>query len=192
MMIVNWTVFVEGESARAFLRCFLERISVANIETVRIDGGVSKLQEMEPTIRRRHDSGNRIAILPDADRNPSERRIQFQKQRDSLQLPISDDDCFLLPNDTDSGDLETLLEQISVAQHRVIYDCFQQYEGCLQNESDLYHVPNSKARIFAYCEALNIETHASRRDYGDAVFWNLSAPELDPLKRFLLGLHAKR
>ena len=191
MISANWTVFVEGESDRVFLKHLFGHISVDNIDTVKIKGGVSHLPIVEPTIRRRHDRGDRIAILLDADRKPSKRRIEFQRQRDSLQLPISDDDCFLLPNDADAGNLETLLEQVAVVQHRVIYDCFRRYEDCIQSESDLYRLPNSKARIFAYCEALDIETHAHKRDYGDPAYWNMSAPELDPLKGFLLGLHAK-
>ena len=105
-----------------------------------------------------------------------------------LRLPIKNDDCFLIPNDSEPGDLETLLERIAVSGHRVVYECFQQYEDCLQSKSESYHLPNSKARIFAYCEALDIETNANRRDYGDSSYWNLSAPVLNPLKDFLLRL----
>ena len=80
------------------------------------------------------------------------------------------------------------MEKIAVSVHRVVYECFQQYEDCLLNTSESYHLPNSKARIFAYCEALNIETHANRRNYGDSAYWNLNAPVLNPLKDFLFKL----
>lgn len=188
----SWTIFVEGKSDSRFLLCLLEHYSINNIEIERLGGGASRLPTLAPTIRRRHDGGHRIAVLLDADHKPERTRLQFQQQRDSLQLPISDDDLFLLPNDVDQGDLETLLEQISVAQYRGIYDCFDRYENCLLDESELFHLPNSKARIFAYCETLNIETHANKRDYGDSGHWDLAAPALVPLKKFLLGLHAKR
>ena len=48
--------------------------------------------------------------------------------------------------------------------------------------------PVAKGRIYAYCEALGIETHAARRDYSDPSCWDLGTPALEPLKQFLVGL----
>lgn len=51
-----------------------------------------------------------------------------------------------------------------------------------------YRPTAPKGRIYAYCEALGIETNASKRDYANASHWNLDARELEPLKRFLTSL----
>ena len=40
----------------------------------------------------------------------------------------------------------------------------------------------------AYCEALGLETRASRRKYVNSSYWNLDAPDLEPLKTFLRAL----
>ena len=93
-----------------------------------------------------------------------------------------------MPNDQDSGDLETLLEWISVAEHRIVYDCFEEYESCLQKQNKSYLIPNRKAKVYAYCEALDIETNESRRDYCDPQHWDLNAPAIVPLKQFLATL----
>ena len=45
-----------------------------------------------------------------------------------------------------------------------------------------------KARIYAYCEALGVETNAKKRDYRDSAYWNLDTPALEPLRAFLRGL----
>ena len=110
-----------------------------------------------------------------------------------MKLPIAAEYCFLMPNDQDSGDLETLLERISVAEHRTLHDCFEEYERCLQtrNEYRSYRIPNNKVRkatIYAYCEALDIETNEIKRDYCDPQHWDLNAPAIVPLKQFLATL----
>ena len=192
-MSAIWDVFVEGPSDEVFLQCLLKHLGMSHVHTRVIDGEVSHLHKVKNEILRSHDSGNRIAIVLDADLNPKSRRVDFQKTRDKLSLPIDDNYCFMLPNNHDAGDLETLLERISVAEHRTLHDCFEEYERCLQtrNESRLYRIPNNKvrkAKIYAYCEALDIETNESKRNYCDPQHWDLNAPAIVPLKQFLATL----
>ena len=66
MMVADWVVFVEGSDDEHFIRCLLQRISVANVDTARIGGGVSKLPSVAPQIQRRRDAGARIAVVLDA------------------------------------------------------------------------------------------------------------------------------
>jgi hypothetical protein len=187
-MYAKWTLFVEGDSDQAFLKCFLEHLGIVNIDIDVIGGGVSKLPTVAPIIQRGHDAGNRIGVILDANSEPNRRRHEFQQSRNRLQLPVADDCCFLLPNNSAPGCLETLLEQIAVSAHRVIYECFQEYEACLLSRNRSYRLPNPKARIYAYCEALDLETHEKRRDYGDSLHWDLSNASLNPLKEFLSTL----
>lgn len=184
----TWTLFVEGDSDRVFLSCVLEHLDIVDIDLRVIGGGVSKLPRTAPLIMSRHDAGSRIAIVLDADSRPIKRRQEFQQSRDQLELPIEDECCFLLPNNNASGCLETLLEQIAVSDHGVIYECFREYEACLRSRNTSYVLPNPKARIYAYCEALDIETHEKRRDYRDSLHWDLNSASLNPLKRFLHSL----
>lgn len=187
-MCTKWTLFVEGDSDKVFLSYLLEHLRAADIEIGVIGGGVSKLATAAPVIQMRYDAGSRIGVILDANSKPRRRRHEFQQQRDELRLPIADDCCFLLPNNNAPGCLETLLEQIAVSDHRVIYQCFQEYEACLLSRNRSYRLPNPKARIYAYCEALDIETHEERRDYADSLHWDLNSVALKPLKEFLSNL----
>ena len=188
MMVADWVVFVEGHDDEHFIRCLLKYMSVANVDTDRIGGGVSKLPSVAPQIQRRRDAGACIAVVLDSNSDFSKRRDEFQRCKDQLELPV--DRFFLLPNDSDSGRLETLLEQMAVSDHRIVYDCLKKYEDCLLSNGK-YQLPNPKGRIYAYCEALKIETRASERNYGDPSYWDLNTPALEPLKRFLRDLQAE-
>ena len=189
-MSSEWTLFVEGGDDRAFLDSLLDHLCIYNVRTEKMGGGVSKLPLIKPNISRARDRGNQIAVVLDADRDAAARRNSLFDVIRRNDLPV--ERCFLLPDNKNDGCLETLLEQIALSDHRYIYDCFDAYENCIDRSEHPYSLPNKKARIYAYCEALNIETNGSRRRYDDPSHWNLEVPDLDPLKRFLLGLQSVR
>ncbi len=185
-MSTCWTLYVEGRDDQRFFECLMRHWKITSVETDIIGGGVSHIHKIEQNIRRRIDDGNKIAVILDADANFTNRYDEFQKTTSELTLPI--DRFFLLPNNNNPGCLETLLEQICVSDHRVIYDCLNQYEDCIQTKEAMYEPPSLKGRVYAYCEALGIETHANKRNYTDNCYWNLDSPELQSLKSFLLEL----
>ena len=184
-MADSWVVFVEGKSDKAFVCCLLQFLGIGNVEVQRIEGGVHHLKHVVGLIQKHHDAGNRIAILLDADSDLQNRRKELEKEKQRLNLPIERE--FFLPDDKQSGCLETLLERMAVSGHRAIYDCFDSYEDCLRDLSTTYETPNLKARIYAYCQVINAETGPDKK-YDDPAHWDLDAPNLDPLKQFLRGL----
>ena len=186
--MMEWKIFVEGPCDKKFLSSLLYHLNLSEVEIVPLGGGVSSLKRVAPLMREIRASGQLISVVLDADTDFGVRRAEYEDVRVRCDLPV--DRLFLLPNHQDAGCLETLLEQISVSEHRVVYDCFRQYEDCLRRRSSSYVLPNQKARIYAYCEALDIETNASRRDHGDSSHWNLDAGALRPLKKFLRDLCA--
>ena len=176
-------VFVEGATDRAFVRYLLRHIHLPNVEVEEIGGGVSKLRRVRYRIETHRRQKRRVVAILDADSNPEQRREEYR--RETMQHDLRLDDLFLLPDDTRCGALETLLEEIAHPCHRAIHRCFSGYLKCLQQAEHGYIAPKPKARIYAYCEALGIETHGKKRDYGDTKYWDLDAPALDPLKAFL-------
>ena len=76
-----WTVFVEGKSDKAFVRCLLQFLDISNVEVQRIGGGIDKLKEVAKLMQQHHDAGNRIAIILDADSDPQKRRKEFEKKK---------------------------------------------------------------------------------------------------------------
>lgn len=63
-----------------------------------------------------------------------------------------------------------------------------QHGTCLQRHDQSYRSPEPKGRVYAYCEALSIKTNPSKRRYDGSPHWDLDAPVLEPLKRFLASL----
>lgn len=185
-MAIEGIVFCEGKSDRTFLDCVTHRMKIENLEMIPIEGGVSHLHMVAPQIRRRHDEGRRVAVILDANSDPVDRQETLDDALAQLELTVFD--TFLLPNNRDPGRLEDVLEGLAVEDHRAIYDCLASYEKCLMDSAPEYHPPHAKGKIYAYCEALGIETRDRERDYTDNRYWNLEAAELEPLKQFLQRL----
>lgn len=176
-------IFVEGAADRAFVHCLLRHIDLPNAVVETIGGGVSKLPRVRFLVESHRGQERRVAAILDADSDPERRREEYR--RVTTQHDLRMDDLFLLPDNARPGALETLLEDIAHPRHRTIHRCFSGYLKCLQQAERGYIVPEPKARIYAYCEALGIETRGEKRDYGDAERWSLDAPALEPLKAFL-------
>ncbi len=183
---ISWTVFVEGKDDKRFLKCFLRHIELSGVQVERIGGGVSYLCHASPQIRKAHDSGQRIAVILDANSDSVTRREQFNCVKEKNDLPV--ERLFLVPNDKEPGHLETLLEAVAVSGHRAIYGCLDAYEKCLTAHCESYLGPQPKGRIYAYCEANGIEPREVKRCYDDTLYWNLDSPDLEPLRNFLESL----
>lgn len=125
-------------------------------------------------------------LILDADDN-------FAKRREDIitTTSLSLDVLFLWPNNASSGDLETLLEQITHPDHQAILSCWDSYEACLRAiPSKNYAIPTRKSKIYAYLELLLGKTEKKKereRDYTNADHWNLDPqhPSLNPLHTFL-------
>ena len=143
---MSWALFVEGDWDEVFVRWLLEFLAedefpaVEDIQVRAIGGGVSKLRHAANEIHKSHDEGRRVALLLDADTDVERTRDQLEREIGRLGLPI--ERSFLLPDNAGGGDLETLLEQMAPAAHRVVYTCFDQYEECLSTPVRDYTTPN--------------------------------------------------
>ena len=182
---MNWALFVEGKSDHALVRWLLRRMGIDNVRVAEIGGGVSKLKHVANEMLKSRNSGERVALLLDANSNVQRRRDELATEIERWNLPI--EKSFLLPNDPAEGDLETLLEQMAPAEHREVYGCLDAYETCLCRLDPEYKIPNRKARVYAYCEAVGAAT-GSNKNYDDATHWNPAAPGLERLRRFLRDL----
>lgn len=182
-MSAKFALFVEGINEYHLLSVLLRHLNLPEFAIEKIDGGVSKLHSAQPRMNRRRDEGKRIAIILDADHDAQATLGKFKAEKKRLNLPV--DQVFLVPDNRNPGCIETLLEAIAPERHRQIHECFTQYRKCLKKISPEYDLPNSKDRIYAYCEAIRNEPKEKDRDFSNADHWNLDAPDLDPLKAFL-------
>lgn len=182
---MSWALFVEGDYDEVFVRWLLGTLDIEDVQLNRINGGVSKLHSVQNEILKSHDAGRHVALLLDADTNPDSTREQLRREVVRLNLPV--ERSFLLPDDVTPGNLETLLEQMAPAAHRVVYTCFDQYEECLSTPGRDYTTPNRKARVYAYCDAVGAETGPDK-NYADAMHWDPAIPGLEALRDFLRDL----
>ena len=183
-MAWSTTVFVEGASDQHFINCLLKDIGLDDsVETAIIGGSVNELKNVLPQIMRKIDAGRGIAIIVDANSDPVSRRDELIKEL--ARLGVQDKGTFMLPNNHMEGCLEVLLEQVAGAEHRVVFSCFDNYKECLERHNGSYELPNDKAKIYAYCEAVRTEPKPKERKYCDPDFWDLGAVVLEPLKDFL-------
>ena len=191
-MTMQCVIFVEGCNDKLFIESLLNHIGAPNFRVMAIGGGVSKLYTVAPQIQEIYAEGASIGIVLDADDCADASRAEFESMAQRLKtqrldLHIPADRLFLVPDGKSGGNLETLLEMIAPTQHKDIHMCFSKYLDCLKTLPAEYGVPDSKARIYAYCEAVgNGDGPGVRqRDYSDLDHWNLEAEVLTPLKLFL-------
>ncbi len=185
--MTTWHVYVEGESDKRFLECLASHMNIdTEIEFRPIGGGLSKLHKVQPQMKQSSNEGNRLGVILDANSNCQQCRNELTTIIGELGVRVEKN--FLFPDDTRAGCLETLLEELAVKLHQDLYSCFDEYEACLRLRGG-YQLPGDKARVYAYCNALGIETCEKRRDYCSVKHWNLdNAPTLQPLKKFLRSL----
>lgn len=110
----------------------------------------------------------------------------------SVELNLSPMRFFLLLNDCDHGNLETLILSTLHRDHVALDRCFEKYSNCLSQLGKFYRKLNDKQRIYAYRNALRIATKPKYRDYNDSKAWNLDAPQLDRIKGFLIEICGPR
>lgn len=132
------------------------------------------------------DQGIQNITIIDTDLNFEQRKLEITQDFTKLNIHS---DLFLIPNNSSSGCLETLLVEITV--DKKIIDCFTNYENCIQD----YNKPILKSKIFAYLDALLEEKYKKgnrkdliqelNRDYRNKLHWNLYHQSLDYLYTFL-------
>ena len=189
-------IFIESRNRTTpeykFVDTLLKRMGIdpASYEIIPLNGKdtlhLAKNQFLQNTAE-----GGRNLIAFDAD---SEENLGgYRRRKDDLvsklnQLDITAE-LFLWPDDSEDGDFETLLESIARKDlHSQFFDCFNDYEACLGRE---YLKPNRKGKLHTYVSSRKLSNN-QRRSIGSGEWlfenenlWNLEAPSLTPIKKFL-------
>ena len=156
--------------------------------------------ELLPRLQQSPEVGVQNLIVYDAD-TPRQaqggfevRRAELQRQASELGLSF---ESFLLPDNGTDGNLEDLMHKMVHPSHQLVADCFSNYEECVRLQrtpaGTEYRLPISKSRYFAYIEALpltpeevkHLDKRRGTKLFGNSNYWNLAAPEVQPLRDFL-------
>ncbi len=193
MTPVGITVFVEGESDKRFVECLSNHLDIRLTKVAEMGGGVNALRNVELQIVEEVDDEHAVGIIIDANAEVDKRRAEAEGFIQDLvgqhQLRIAPR-LFLLPNDSDPGCLEDLLEGIAPAHRQHVYQCLDAYTACVRREQPSFEGPTAKGRVYAYCDALSTPAKPEERDYADGNCWDLNAECLSPLTEFLGELAA--
>lgn len=196
-------IFVEGIADAKFLKDYVfhkfNRSLGENeiIETkgwASISAGDNAGEMLRNKLMLNSDEGGVNLIIFDADSDLSMRREDILGWKDRFGVEF---ELFLWPNNVDSGDLETVLENVINSNNRPIFECWDRYEGCLakveiEGREEALTLPARKTKIYGYLEALLGESNSQKdkikekkRNYRKKDHWDLDAVFLNPLDEFL-------
>ena len=170
----KFRIIVEGKEDYFFLKNYLSHIEKdsLSIDLERINGKTNLDKEY---IRSSIDEGLEIIIVFDANEDTKK---EVSKKLRGLKYEL-----FLFPDNSNNGNIEDLLEQIILPDKQDIFECFDNYKRCLKERNKGYQLPDKKAKIYSYKEALDSK-HEEEQFKPEC--WNFDSSALDPLKRFLL------
>lgn len=186
-------IFVEGVADFKFIQDYIRHlfdVKLGKNQIIEI-GGCNKelLGKSTLSFRENTGKGGTNLLIFDADDNFEEKLNEIQTAREQLGLEF---EIFLFPNHELAGDLEVLLYNIVSDRHRIVLECWEQYENCLEKQEYAYTLPARKTKIYAYLEALLGRSNSQKekikernRNYRNAEHWNLETNYLTALKTFL-------
>lgn len=195
---MDFKIFVEGKADKKFIQdysLFKFNAKLDNSYFI-VTGGWEKLKsELNlNALKKNHDLGIQNIVIFDADDDFDKREKKLLEFISKSNSPAK---LFLWPNNKGNGDLEITLENIINNNNVGIFQCWRNYEDCLNNlqikdrETSLT-TPNRKSKIYAYLGALLGESKSQikkaqeeNRDYTNTDFWDLNSKYLDELDSFL-------
>ena len=192
-------IIVEGKSDKCFFKAYLKHLGFGAItDNAKVQDGIllidsggvnATFSSFSSELTKICAVRSKVLVIWDANNCSDKRRKDFEQGVQKIAPPKKvnkDIFLFLLPDDSRQGELENLLEDISTKKD--IHNCFDEYKGCLKKNPE--YCPQSsketlKVKIYAYCEAMGVETHVEKRDYADKRLWDLDSDKLNALKDFL-------
>lgn len=193
-------IFVEGKNDENFINSYIKYIVSYDTYKIVPVNGYTNIEKVVSLFKENTENKGINLVIFDSDYKRNGGGIETRKKY--IQNVLKDNsisaEIFLLPNNKDEGNLETLLENIINQDHKCVLECFESYEKCLRgfkddNDNPIYITPNTKAKIYAYIESMkktNPDKSRFSKDkdflFDNSYYWNLDSKYLEPLKEFLL------
>lgn len=186
-------ILVEGRSDKDFLILLLKFIDKEKYVDIYDCEGKDGIVNIKEKLKANLDAANtrdcsNILIIFDADNSTEIARKNIEKQLRDLNFFNKNIKIFLLPNNKDSGNLETLLEKI--AKHQDILDCFNCYLNCIEDKKNTIpnlKTPNKKSKWFAYKEAFGYKNGIKDENFDISEYVDFNSDYIKNLKEFLMN-----
>lgn len=171
-------ILVEGHTDKDFLELYCKHLNI----DVRIDivNGKDNLKKRLNLVKENY------LIVFDADDDYDNSKSNIENQISQMNIPKENYDIFLLPNDKDNGNLETLIEKI--AFYKEVLNCFEGYKKCITGlGNDNIKLPPKKSKVFAYMQSFGFKNTINPKKFDLSPYVDFEDKYLEPLKNFLLS-----
>lgn len=188
-------IYVEGINDAKFLQDYINTIfnksRIINSDIINL--GTNALGELKKNIqnfRKNTDKGKDNLIIFDANGEFGNFETKYKELLKFIKNNSLQCDIFLIPNHSDNGNIEDLLEKIINPANKMIFECFEKYQDCLK-QNPKFFVPVKKTKIYAYVDTLITNRKEAKnakeenRDYSNPENWDLHNDYLKPLHDFL-------
>jgi hypothetical protein len=182
------SVIVEGDEDVRFPQDFITKKFDSKIEYsdfIKVGGKAETIHLSAKLIETSTARGKTNILIFDADTNLNLTHQSIrQKERD---LGLKFDSIFLLPNNQDTGNLETLLHSCIPTENQNVFDCIKSYGVCTSKLGLRLREIDEKEELYIYHGSF-LDSGAAkgiRRDYLNPAIWNLDSANLNGLKAFL-------
>mgnify|MGYP004469731165 FL=1 len=172
-------ILVEGHTDKDFLELYCKYL---NIE-VRIDvvDGKDNLINRVNLVK----ANKNYLIIFDADNDYNNSKANIENQINQMNIPKQNYEIFLLPNNKDNGNLETLIEKIAL--YKEVLKCFEGYEECISKLGiNGIKLPHKKSKVFAYMESFGFKNPEEAENFDLSPYVDFEDKYLEDLKNFLL------
>lgn len=177
-----------GTSEKQFFEYILKELNIeADIQCV---NGKDNISNYVPKMQIAHSQNERIIVVFDADKIANGGGFDKRRQEllDFKEKNNIDFDLFLMPNNKDDGDFESILLKSTKNEHKHILSCFDKFQNCVetQNKNYLYYSINDKSKIYSYKELLQGSKDAKYWHFENKNYWDFDNDYVKTLKDFLL------
>lgn len=135
----------------------------------------------------------KIAIILDADNVLTDRKNEINNAIAESGVPADMVSYFLIPNDNDTGNLETLLMS-TIPDNNQIKACFLEHKKCLNRSEQIYPKALDKGELYTYTmfsqkgtELYKPEDSFYHTKKGETGLWDISNKIFNPISQFILN-----
>lgn len=173
-------ILVEGHTDKDFLELYCKYLNIeVHIDVV--DGKDNLINRVNLV-----KANKNYLIIFDADNDYNNSKDNIENQINQMNISNENYDIFLLPNNKDNGNLETLIEKI--ARYKEVLKCFESYEKCITGlGNDNIKLPTKKDKVFAYMQSFGFKNSIKPKEFDLSPYVDFESEYLEDLKKFFIG-----
>ena len=167
----------------------------SNLQIINLKGQDNLLFALQKLLKPNEKNIQKIAIISDADRDFEVSKQMVTKAIEESKIDKDKFSIFLTPNNSEIGNLETLLLSSLDKESIPQLQCFMEYKKCLKNEiENIEKRAIDKHEVEAYIKFSEKPRNRNQAQFsfidsnGDTGLWDLSNKKFQPLIAFVKSI----